>query len=60
MMNRVLIAHEDNNGKKILFLFGGDSSNDCLLDIQEFIKSEDVMVKHYKNENELFNCLAKF
>lgn len=60
MMNRVLIAHEDNNGKKILFLFGSDSSNDCLQDIQEFMKCEKILVKHCKNENDLFDCLAKF
>lgn len=59
-MNRVLIAHEDNNGKKILFLFGGDSSNECLQDIQEFMKCEKILVKHCKNENDLFDCLAKF
>ena len=59
-MTRVLIAHEDKNGRTILFLYGGKSYKECLHDIKEFTKSEDLMVKHCCNENDLFERLAKF
>lgn len=57
MMIRVIIAKEDEKGKKI-FLFGGDDSTSCLEDVMKIATGEETFMTHCKDENELFNKLA--